>query len=248
MSTSGDECCSSGWCHGEPIRFIASAGPRCVTNRGAAALLVGAGKGRLRATGAKATIHALSLRPRFAFDGEYVRRLIAEDPETERHFTEYFGDLLSLKLRSRLRSPALVEDARQETFVRVLIALKKKGSLATAESLGAFVNAVCNNVLLETYRSKSRTSALDDEVDEPEAGEPSVEWRVLKEEEGARVRDAIAGLPEKDRDLIRWLFFEDRPKDDICRELNVDRAYLRVLFHRAKQRFRERFSAEEQQK
>jgi len=202
----------------------------------------------LRAGGSKATILALSLRPRFAFDGDYVRRLIAEDPETERHFTEYFGDLLALKLRSRLRSAALVEDARQETFVRVLTALKKKGSLATPESLGAFVNAVCNNVLFETYRSTGRTTALDEEIDEPEADEPSAEWRVLKSEERGKVREAIAGLPQKDRDLIRWLFFENRPKDDICRELNVDREYLRVLFHRAKQRFRERFTSGEQQK
>jgi len=188
----------------------------------------------------------LSLRPRFSFDGDYVRRLIAEDPETERHFTDYFGDLLTLKLRSRLRSAAQVEDARQETFVRVLTALKKKGSLATPESLGAFVNAVCNNVLLETYRSSGRTSALDDEVAEPEAGEPSVEWQVLKSEERGKVREAIAGLPQRDRDLIRWLFFEERDKDDVCRELKVDREYLRVLFHRAKQRFRERFSVGEQ--
>lgn len=188
----------------------------------------------------------LPLRPRFSFDDAYVQRLIAEDPATERHFTAYFGDLLTLKLRSRLRSPALVEDARQETFVRVLVALKKKGSLATAESLGAFVNAVCNNVLLETYRATGRASQLDEDGDEPETREPSAEWQVLKDEERAKVRTAIAALPQKDRDLIRWLFLEERPKDDVCRELNIDRAYLRVLFHRAKQRFRERFSAGEQ--
>jgi RNA polymerase sigma-70 factor (ECF subfamily) len=208
-------------------------------------------RGRLRDSGAKTTVFPLSLRPRFSFDGDYVRRLIAEDPETERHFTDYFGDLLTLKLRSRLRSAALVDDARQETFVRVLTALKKKGSLATPESLGAFVNAVCNNVLLETYRLTGsvtgRTTPLDDEPEEPEADEPSAEWRVLKSEERTKVREAIAGLPKRDRDLIRWLFFEDRDKDDVCRELNVDREYLRVLFHRAKQRFRERFFAGEQQ-
>jgi RNA polymerase sigma-70 factor, ECF subfamily len=185
----------------------------------------------------------LSLRPRFSFDADYVRRLIAEDPETEQHFTAYFGDLLSLKLRSRLRSAAQVEDARQETFVRVLTALKKKGSLSSAESLGAFVNAVCNNVLLETYRATGRADQLDDEASEPEAGEPSAEWRVLKAEERARVREAIAALPQKDRELIRWLFLDNRPKDEICRELNIDRDYLRVLFHRAKGRFRERFAA-----
>jgi RNA polymerase sigma-70 factor (ECF subfamily) len=188
----------------------------------------------------------LPLRPRFSFDGDYVQRLIAGDPATEQHFTDYFGDLLTLKLRSRLRSAALAEDARQETFVRVLTALKKKGSLASPESLGAFVNSVCNNVLLETYRSTGRADQLDDELDEPEAPDPSAERRVLKEEERAKVREAIAALPQKDRDLIRWLFLEDRSKDDICRDLKIDRDYLRVLFHRAKQRFRDRFVAENQ--
>ncbi|MEO8521237.1 MAG: sigma-70 family RNA polymerase sigma factor [Acidobacteriota bacterium] len=185
----------------------------------------------------------LPLRPRFSFDGDYVRRLIAEDPETERHFTAYFGDLLSVKLRGRLRSAALVEDARQETFLRVLTALKKKRSLASAESLGAFVNAVCNNVLLETYRSSARATPLDEEVAEPEDGTPTAEWQILKGEEREQVREAIAALPQKDRELITWLFVEGRDKDAICRDLHVDRDYLRVLLHRTKQRFREQFAA-----
>ena len=63
-------------------------------------------------------------------------------------------------------------------------------------------------------------------------------------EERAQVREALHGLPEKDRTLINWLFFEGRDKDDICRELHVDRQYLRVLLHRAKARFREQFMRE----
>src|SRR5262249_16711514 len=164
--------------------------------------------GPLRRTDAKIRVFPSALRPRFSFDGDYVRRLIAEEPETERHFTEYFSSLLSLKLRSRLHSAAQVEDVRQETFVRVLTALKKKGSLASPEGVGAFVNSVCNNVLLETYRSKGRTSPIDEEPAEPHADEPSAEWRVLKSEEREKVREAIEGLPQRDQDLIRWLFFE----------------------------------------
>jgi RNA polymerase sigma-70 factor (ECF subfamily) len=199
------------------------------------------GFGRVRG-GTAGTAIVPCLPPRFTFDGDYVRRLVEEDPETERHFAAYFGDLLSLKLRSRLRSPELIEDVRQETFVRVLTALKKKGSLATPESLGAFVIAVCNNVLLETYRSTARTTALDDEAHETPAGGRGIEWHVLQCEERAKVHEAIAALPAKDKDLIRWLFFEDRDKDDVCRELHVDREYLRVLLHRAKRRFHERFA------
>jgi RNA polymerase sigma-70 factor (ECF subfamily) len=102
--------------------------------------------------------------PRHEFDRAHIDRLAAGDPETERHFTRYFGDLLSIKLRSRLRSPALVEDAKQETFLRVLTTLRKKGGIQSAGGFGAFVNSVCNNVLFELYRSESRTTPLEDEV------------------------------------------------------------------------------------
>ena len=179
--------------------------------------------------------------PRYEFDREYVERLVAAEPETERHFARYFGELLTLKLRSRLPSAASVEDARQETFVRVLTALKQKGGLAAPESLGAFVNSVCNNVLFEMYRSGARTTALDDGFDAPE-DRATADAALMAAEERDRVREALAALPRKEGDLLRWLFFEERDKDDICREMNIDRNYLRVLVHRAKTRFRDRLA------
>ena len=48
----------------------------------------------------------------------------------------------------------------------------------------------------------------------------------------------MAALPDKERELLKWLFFDELDKDEICRRLNVDRNYLRVLLHRAKLRFR----------
>jgi RNA polymerase sigma-70 factor, ECF subfamily len=178
---------------------------------------------------------------RYEFDVEYIRRLVSEDPETERHFTRYFGELLVLKLRRRLRSAAQIEDAKQETFLRVLSTLKKKGGLESAGSLGAFVNSVCNNVLFELYRANARATPLDedDAYPEPRAG---VDARMIAGEERERVRDALNGLPKREKDLLTWLFFEERDKDEICRELQIDRNYLRVLLHRAKNQFRERFA------
>jgi RNA polymerase sigma-70 factor (ECF subfamily) len=188
----------------------------------------------------------LSRLTRYEFDRDYVNRLVAEDPETERHFTRYFGDLLSLKLRSKLRSAALIEDAKQETFVRVLTTLKRKKGLASAESLGAFVNSVCNNVLFEFYRSGSRVTPLPEDHDEPDHREKSAELSLMAAEERDQVREALSDLPQKEKDLLRWLFFEGRDKDDVCRELNIDRNYLRVLLHRAKNRFRDRYTSSEE--
>jgi RNA polymerase sigma-70 factor (ECF subfamily) len=188
----------------------------------------------------------LSRLLRYEFDQNYINRLVAEDPETERHFTRYFGDLLSLKLRSKLRSAALIEDAKQETFVRVLTTLKRKRGLASAESLGAFVNSVCNNVLFEFYRSGAKVTPLPEDHDEPDRREPGAESSLMAAEEREQVREALAELPQKERDLLRWLFFEGRDKDEICRELNIDRNYLRVLLHRAKNRFRDRYGSSEE--
>ena len=183
------------------------------------------------------------MRPlrRDEFDSDYLQRLASADPETERHFTQYFGQLLTLKLRSRLRSASAVEDVRQETFARVLQTLKRKG-LDSPESLGSFVNSVCNNVLFEQYRSGARTTPLDEEYDAPEI-RPAMDDILLAAEDRDKVAAALAELPAKDQELLRWLFFEERDKDEICRLMNVDRNHLRVLVHRAKNRFRDRFLA-----
>jgi RNA polymerase sigma-70 factor, ECF subfamily len=178
---------------------------------------------------------------RFDFDQAYVERLVAGDPETERHFARYFGDLLAIKLRSRLRSPAQVEDARQETFRRVLTTLKQRGGLKAAEHLGAFVNGVCNNVLFEIYRGGKRSEPMPEELDPIDESRPSVESGMIAAQDRVRVQRALAALPQKEKDLLRWVFFEERDKDEVCRELNIDRNYLRVMLHRAKGHFREQF-------
>jgi RNA polymerase sigma-70 factor (ECF subfamily) len=184
----------------------------------------------------------VSREGRFEFDRAYLDRLAAGDPETERHFTRYFGDLLSIKLRSRLRSPALIEDARQETFLRVMKSLRQPGGIQSPGGFGAFVNTVCNNVLFEMYRSHSRTTPLEDEAG---AALPDLsidaETKVGLDEDRAQVRSVMETLPLKERQLLQWLFFEECDKDEVCRRLDIDRNYLRVLLHRAKQRFRQEF-------
>jgi RNA polymerase sigma-70 factor (ECF subfamily) len=184
----------------------------------------------------------LPLDARYSFDAGYVERLAAGDPETERHFTQYFGDLLTAKLRARLRAPALVADAKQETFVRVLATLRQKGGLTDAGSLGAFVNSVCNNVLFETYRSEARRRReVDDETIDPPDPDADAETTLVVAADRTRVREALQELGERDRQLLRWLFFEERNKDTICESLGCDRGHLRVMLHRAKGRFREAY-------
>jgi len=174
---------------------------------------------------------------RQSFDAAYIERLINSDAETERDFAAYFGELLAIKLRSRLRSPEQIQDVIQETFLRVFRTLRDSG-IETPGALGSFVNSVCTNVLFEIYRSQSRSvEPLTERISE----EKSADSTLLDEEMCRNVRHVLSELPEKDRKILRWIFFDERDKGEICRLLNVDREYLRVVVHRAKQRFRTSF-------
>ncbi len=174
-----------------------------------------------------------------AFDAGYIENLCAGDRATQEHFVGYFTELLQLKLRSRLQSPQAIEDVRQETFARVLATLRKENALRRPESFGAFVNTVCNNVLLEHYRSSSRSQSLDEEGSpEPQATGADVVSMIAATQLNAKVREILLELPLRDRSLLKAVFLEERDREDVCREFGVDREYLRVLLHRAKQEFK----------
>lgn len=180
----------------------------------------------------------------FDFDKEYFRRLQDRDPRTENHFVAYFGDLLQIKLRSRISSRQAIEDIRQETFARVLAAVRSGAGIREPERLGAFVNSVCNNVLLEFYRASSRNPENSENA--PELADPGIDLEgfLASKETCEMVRNVLQRLPEKDRLLLRAIFLEEKDKDQVCRELGVERDYLRVLLHRAKHSFRSIYEKE----
>jgi len=174
-----------------------------------------------------------------AFDAAYIENLCAGDHRTQEHFVGYFTELLHLKLRSRLQSPQAIEDVRQETFVRVFAGLRKPGALRQPESLGAFVNTVCNNVLFEHYRASSRSQSLDDEGAQEIASTAADAHAIaVASQVKFKVREILLGLPVRDRTILKAVFFDERDREEICREFGVDREYLRVLLHRAKQDFK----------
>jgi RNA polymerase sigma-70 factor (ECF subfamily) len=173
-----------------------------------------------------------------SFDESYVSRLRSGDFRTQEHFSAYFSALIKIKLGSRLKNPEAIEDVRQETFVRFFASLRE-GKILQPERLGSFVNSICNNVLLEHYRSGTRNSSLDDEDERSflALGPDLMRVLVTKENE-KKVREILDKLPERDRRLLREVFLEERDKDEVCRDFGVDREYLRVLLHRAKQAFK----------
>jgi len=176
----------------------------------------------------------------FAFDAAYLERLRSGDARTEEHFVRYFGELIQLKLRSRLSSREAIEDIRQETFVRVLVLVRSANGLREPDRLGAFVNSVCNHVLLEHYRSNNKTeSFLDSDAEATLVNHDPSALSLLETKDAQRiVHQILKEMTDRDRRLLQSVLLEERDKDEVCNEFGITRDYLRVLVHRAKQSFK----------
>jgi RNA polymerase sigma-70 factor (ECF subfamily) len=120
----------------------------------------------------------------------------------------------------------------------VFKAIGSETGIRQPERLGAFVNSVCNNVLQEFYRSSAHDTSLDDDAPEPVDQVLDLDGFLVSKQTREQVRKVLDQLPEKDRQLLRAIFLEEKEKDQVCRDFGVDRDYLRVLLHRAKNNFR----------
>jgi RNA polymerase sigma-70 factor, ECF subfamily len=171
-----------------------------------------------------------------AFDADYLARLRHGDPDTEQHFARYFGNAIWLKLRNRIRARHLIDEIRQETFVRVLKHLR---SGKPVEYLGGFVHGVCNNVMLEVIREEFNPRQSGEELIDPPDLRVRFDTDMVTNERKQAVREVLSEMPEKDRSLLKMVFLDEDDRSEICKRFKVDADYLRVLLHRAKERFRD---------
>src|ERR1051325_947442 len=146
----------------------------------------------------------------FAFDEEYVRQLQEQVTAVEDHFATYCGRLLTNYLSPRIKSPELREDISQETLLRVLIVLRRGDGLKRPECLGAFVLAVCQNVLREFVRAQLRYSQIGEHDVRPDTA-PNPEMQAIRRQMQSVVARAVAQLGARDREVLTIPLSEDRP-------------------------------------
>src|SRR5580698_7178457 len=142
------------------------------------------------------------------FDAAYLDRLRAGDAETERHFVSHFSQMIRLSMRYRLRSWDLIEDIRQETFLRVLNFVRSDRSLDRPERLGAYVHSVCINVMMELLRASTRHPPIPEEAHDLADGRASAESSVVTRERKELVRNILSSLPDNDQSILRAVFLE----------------------------------------
>jgi RNA polymerase sigma factor (sigma-70 family) len=152
---------------------------------------------------------------------------------------------LRLKLRYKVlyhvgHNCADVDDLVQESLVRFFRA-EQRHAIRNTDELGAFLNGVCRNVILEYRRRIRREPPMDPDTPIPDRG-------IRPEADVLEMRDSIDNglkeLAERDRAILRCLYLEGKEKDAICREWGMTDAQFRVVLFRAKERFRRAYSTE----
>jgi RNA polymerase sigma-70 factor (ECF subfamily) len=128
----------------------------------------------------------------------------------------------------------------QETLVRFLRA-EQRQTIRNTEELGAYLNGVCRNVILEYRRRVRREPLADPDTPIPDGG-------IRPEADVLELRDSIDNglkeLAERDRMILRSLYLEGKDKENICKEWGMSDAQFRVVLFRAKERFRRAYNAE----
>lgn len=136
--------------------------------------------------------------------------------------------------------PALAEDVAQETLRRVIEALRS-GRLQNQEALAAFVYQTARHVCLQRRRKSTREERalgrLAADRSDPKA-EPVLS-QLIHAERRAEVRRALERLRDKDRALLRWLYYEGLDARVVAERLGLTDGALRVRRHRALKRLAE---------
>jgi RNA polymerase sigma-70 factor (ECF subfamily) len=154
-------------------------------------------------------------------------------------------DRLRLKLRYKVlyhvgHNCADVDDLVQESLARFFRA-EQRHQIRNTEEVGAFLNGVCRNVILEYRRRIKREPTIDPEMTIPDAGvRPDAEIFELRES----IDNGLKELAERDRAILRSLYLEGKEKEEICQEWKMTDAQFRVVLFRAKERFRRAYGTE----
>src|SRR5262249_54184451 len=123
-------------------------------------------------------------------------------------------------------------------FLRVFQAIRRR-SIREPERIGAYVNSVCNNVALEFGRAGAKLTYMEEAAPDVPDERADSERELVTRERQIAVRKVLAEMSPKHRRLLSEAFLEERPGEEIAKNLGVDRNYLRVLLFRARAQFRE---------
>ena len=153
-------------------------------------------------------------------------------------YEKFSARVYYLALRE-LHSPQDAEDARAETFLRVLQAVRSE-ALQSPQALSAFILSTVRNVVREQIRRYSRTEQLDsDNVDQQYKFSPQPAF--IDADVKAEIDRVIQRLKPREQQFLRMYYYDELTVEEIARRLDVKPERVRLIKSRALKSFRQHY-------
>ena len=160
-----------------------------------------------------------------------------EGTDADRPYAELYREYLPRILnyvRMRVGSEDLAQDLTAATFER---AVAKQHTLRKRGAFGAWLFRIARNVVAGYYRKQRPGVPLESVPDLPAAG-PSPPEVVMHREEVARLREAIATLPEREQEIIQLRFGGGLGNKEIAQVMGLQAGHVGVIVYRALRKLR----------
>jgi RNA polymerase sigma-70 factor (ECF subfamily) len=152
---------------------------------------------------------------------------------------KYGHALYATVLLPRLGSEAAAKDALSETYAKVVERIDR----FTWQNVGFYpwLRTVALRVALDALRARKKTVVweaedIEREVDASQTTTPldqALQERRDRDAAKIRVENALAKIHERYARAIRMRVIEEKPREEVARELGVSPATFDVLLHRA---------------
>ena len=173
-----------------------------------------------------------------------LRRAQGGDPEAFGQLMEPLEQLVWRVCWHYTGNREAAEDCGQEAMVRIWRSLESYRGECALES---WVYRIAANCCMDWLRKKKRDKSvsvepLREQGFDPADTAPGTEEQVVQEDERRRLREAIAELPEDQREALILTQLEKISYEETARRLGVEEGTVKSRVNRAKARLKEMLS------
>jgi RNA polymerase sigma factor (sigma-70 family) len=146
------------------------------------------------------------------------RRFRDGDPDAVRAIYRSYGRVVYAVAYRILGDAGLAEEATQQAFVK---AWRAADSFELGREFGPWLVAIARRTAIDVHRRESVRAA--DPIESVAPGDPALtaEPEAMAIYDVWAVRQAVEGLPEDEREIVRLQHFEGLTHTEIARRLNV---------------------------
>jgi RNA polymerase sigma factor (sigma-70 family) len=148
-----------------------------------------------------------------------LARAATGDPSAWAELVARYTPLLRSRTARHRLQEADAHDVMQVTWLRLAENLHR---IRTPEHLGGWLATVVVRECQRLGRERGRVVLIEDAGETDAAVDPGPEQHAVQRDVAGIVRDAVAALPPRRRDLLRALFADERrPYAEIARDLGM---------------------------